>query len=101
MANENDKLNFDVDTIFVPMEDGTEQEYAILDEFDLEGKNYMILSAIEDDDTIGEDEYLYEYKEEGDEVELIEIEDDEEFERVSAYYESLMEEEMEGESLGQ
>ena len=74
MANENDKLNFDVDTIFVPMEDGTEQEYAILDEFDLEGKNYMILSAIEDD---------------------------EEFERGSAYYESLMEEEMEGESLGQ
>lgn len=97
MANENDKLNFEVDTIFIPMEDGTEQEYAILDEFSLEGKNYMILSAIEEDDTISEEEYLYEYAEDGDDVELIEIEDDAEFERVSGYYESLMEAEMEDE----
>lgn len=100
MAEEkNEQLNFDVDTIFVTMDDGKEQEFAILDEFDLDGKNYMILSPIEEDDTIGEDEYLYEYTEENDEIDLIEIEDDDEFERVSAYYESLMEEEMEGEGL--
>ncbi|MBO6157848.1 MAG: DUF1292 domain-containing protein [Firmicutes bacterium] len=95
-----DNKNFEVDSIVVPMEDGTEQEFAIMDEFDLDGKNYMVLSPIEEDDTIGEDEYIYEAVDSGsEEVELNEIEDDEEFERVCAYYESLLEDEMEAESL--
>ena len=92
-----EQLGFEVDTIFSPNDEGGEDEYAILDEFEFEGKKYMVLSIIEADDTLGEDEYLYEYTENGDDIELSTIDDDEEFDRVSTYYESLMEEEMEEE----
>ena len=85
--------NFEVDTIFIPNDEGGEDEYAILDEFEFEGKKYMVLSEIEADDTLGEDEYLYAYTEDGDDIELSEIEDDEEFDKVTAYYDSLMQEE--------
>jgi uncharacterized protein YrzB (UPF0473 family) len=88
-----EQLNFEVDTIFIPNDEGGEDEYAILDEFEFEGKKYMVLSEIEADDTLGEDEYLYEYTENGDDIELSEIEDDEEFDKVTAYYDSLMQEE--------
>ncbi|MBQ1367055.1 MAG: DUF1292 domain-containing protein [Firmicutes bacterium] len=88
-----EQLNFEVDTIFIPNDEGGEDEYAILDEFEFEGKKYMVLSEIEADDTLGEDEYLYEYTEDGDDIELSEIEDDEEFDKVTAYYDSLMQEE--------
>ena len=88
-----EQLNFEVDTIFIPNDEGGEDEYAILDEFEFEGKKYMVFSEIEADDTLGEDEYLYEYTEDGDDIELSEIEDDEEFDKVTAYYDSLMQEE--------
>ena len=88
-----EQLNFEVDTIFIPNDEDGEDEYAILDEFEFEGKKYMVLSEIEADDTLGEDEYLYEYTENGDDIELSEIEDDEEFDKVTAYYDSLMQEE--------
>ena len=88
-----EQLNFEVDTIFIPNDEGGEDEYAILDEFEFEGKKYMVLSEIEADDTLGEDEYLYEYTENGDDIERSEIEDDEEVDKVTAYYDSLMQEE--------
>ena len=87
-----EQLNFEGDTIVIPNDEGGEDEYAILDEFEFEGKKYMVLSELEADDRLGEDEYLYEYSENGDDIERSEIEDDEEFDQVTAYYDSLMQE---------
>ena len=76
--------------ITLEFEDGTEVEAEIMGTFDLDGKEYIAL--LPDDGT--DDVYLYGYKEVcDDEFELIDIEDDEEFERVAAEFDKLCEEE--------
>ena len=84
----------EIETITMPMEDGTEQEFAILDDFEFEGKTYIVVSMIKDDD-IDEDIYIYGYQEDGDDVIIDYIEDDEEYEKVCAAYDELCEAEWE------
>lgn len=79
---------FEVDTIIVTEEDGTTTEYAVLDKFNFEGKDYTVLAEVDGED-IADDEYLYTYVMENDEMVISSVEDDAEFERVSAYYDSL------------
>ena len=87
----NEMEYFEVDTVILTEEDGTEAEYAVLDKFDFEGKSYVVLAAVEGED-IADDEFLFTYEVEGDDMVISSVEDDDEFERVSAYYESLGEE---------
>ena len=89
MADEFDYV--DVETITIPLADGSDLECAIMDEFEFEGQGYMVLSPIEGEE-IGDDLYLYRCTEDGDDVTLDYIEDEAELERVAAYYDHLMEE---------
>lgn len=76
----------EMDTITLTLDDDTELECAVLGVFDvegIEGKEYIALLPVEDETVL-----IYEYSENGDEVELTLIEDDDEFEKVSnAFYE--------------
>ena len=70
-------------------DDGVEVECEIMGVFDYDGKEYIAL--IPNDDT--DDVYIYGYKEIGDdEFELVDIEDDDEFEKVVAEFDKIMEE---------
>lgn len=85
MANKNEEL----DIITLEFDDGVEVECEIMGVFDVNGKEYIAL--IPDDDS--EDIYIYGYKEVGeDEFELIDIEDDAEFEAAVAEFDAIMEE---------
>ena len=85
-AFEEDEAEF----ITLEFEDGTEVEAEIMGIFDVEGKEYIAL--IPDDDS--DDVYLYGYKEvNDDEFELIDIEDDAEFDKVVKEFEALTAEE--------
>ncbi len=76
--------------ITLEFEDGTEVEAEIMGIFDVDGKEYIAL--IPDDDS--DDVYLYGYKEVDDEeFELIDIEDDDEFNKVVKVFEELTDEE--------
>lgn len=88
---------FDVETVMIPLEDGTDMECAILDEFELDGKLYMVLAEIDEEGLIDEEEFFYNYEEDGEDVILNYIDDEEELKQVSAAYEKLCEEEMEDE----
>ena len=80
----------DAEYITLEFEDGTEVEAEIMGIFDVEGKEYIAL--IPDDDS--DDVYLYGYKEVNDEeFELIDIEDDDEFDKVVKVFEELTAEE--------
>jgi len=69
-------------------DDGTEVETEVMGIFEVDGKEYIAL--IPDDDS--DDVYLYGYAEMGDdEFELLDIEDDEEFEKVVKEFDALME----------
>lgn len=90
MANEKKNVEIDEkDIITLEFDNGDEVECEIMGVFDFNGKEYIAL--IPDDGT--DDVYIYGYKEVGeDEFELIDIEDDTEFEAVVAEFDSIMDE---------
>ena len=94
MTDENKILEEEVqdepEYITLEFDDGAEIECEIMGIFDVDGKEYIAL--IPDDDT--DDVYLYGYKEVSDEeFELIDIEDDAEFEKVAAEFDKITAEE--------
>ncbi len=71
-------------------EDGNEVECEVLGIFDVDGRDYIALLALDDSDEI----YLYRYNElddDEDDCELLDIEDDEEYEKVAAEFDRLAE----------
>ncbi len=90
MANEKKNVEIEEkDIITLEFDNGDEVECEIMGVFDFNGKEYIAL--IPDDGT--DDVYIYGYKEVGeDEFELIDIEDDTEFEAVVAEFDSIMDE---------
>ena len=88
----NDDELVEVDTIIIPLPDGTEMECAIVDEFEMEDKGYLVLSPLEDD-TIGEEVFLYRFEEDGSDLVLNYIDDEDELRRAGDFYYSLIEEE--------
>ncbi len=90
MANEKKNVEIEeADIITLEFDDGKEVECEIMGVFDFNGKEYIAL--IPDDGT--DDVYIYGYKEVGeDEFELVDIEDDAEFEAVVAEFDSIMDE---------
>ena len=84
----------DADFITLEYDDGTELECEMMGVFEADGKEYIALIPQDDSDDV----YIYGYKEVSeDEFELIDIEDDAEFERAVAVFDQLMFEEDEEE----
>ena len=76
----------EADFITLEFDDGVEVECEIMGVFEYDGKEYIAL--IPDDDT--DDVYIYGYKEVGeDEFELVDIDDDAEFEKVVAEFDKI------------
>ena len=80
------------ESVLMPLEfeDGVSVECEIMGVFEFEGNDYIAL--IPDDDS--DDVYIYGYREVGeDEFEIVDIEDDELFEKVVAEFDAIMESE--------
>ena len=77
----------DNDFMTLEYEDGTEEKCLILGIFAMGDTDYIAL-APEDEDS--SDIYLYRYVEDGESFELIEIEDDDEFDKVSEEFDSII-----------
>ena len=91
MTDEKNNVEIEeADVITLEFDDGAEIECEIMGVFDYNGKEYIAL--IPDDGS--DDVYIYGYKEVGeDEFELVDIEDDAEFEAVVAEFDKIMMEE--------
>jgi uncharacterized protein YrzB (UPF0473 family) len=63
-----------------------EQTFSVERKFSVDNKEYLALIPVEDDDMI----YLFAFTETDGKVELLEIEDDDEYDRVAEVYENLM-----------
>ncbi len=88
--HDHDEDEDDAEFLTLEFDDGEEVECEIMGVFEVEGKEYIAL--IPNDGT--DDVYLYGYKEIGEEeFELIDIDDDAEFEKVSKEFESITDEE--------
>ena len=89
---DNKNIQEEADIITLEFEDGAELECEIMGVFDHAGKDYIALIPLYDSDDV----YIYGYKEVGeDEFELVDLEDDAEFEAAVAEFDSIMEEEEE------
>ncbi len=81
----------DSDFITLEFDDGVEVQCEIMGVFDFEGKEYIAL--IPDDGS--DDVFIYGYREVGDdEFELVDILDDNEFDRVVAEFDKIVAEEV-------
>lgn len=76
------------DTVMITISDGSEKEFAIIEEFDLEEKHYIVVSPVAGNQ-VQEGLYIYGAVVSGEELEVSRIEDEAEFAKVSAYYENL------------
>ena len=84
---DNKNIQEEADIITLEFEDGAELECEIMGVFDHAGKDYIALIPL--DDSV--DVYLYGYKEVGeDEFELVDLEDDAEFEAAVAEFDAIM-----------
>ncbi len=77
-------------------EEGNVTKCEVYDVIDFEEKTYALLLPLEDENEEDPELILLEYIEEGDEGYFQNIDDEEEFERVSEYIESLADEVEEG-----
>jgi uncharacterized protein YrzB (UPF0473 family) len=80
---------YEFDTITLSLDDGTELNCIVLDIFTVDDKDYIALQPEEgeEDDNV----FLYRYIQEGDEdPQLLNIEDDDEFEAVADAFEELL-----------
>ena len=92
--HDHDVEELGLETVTLTLDDDTELECAVIGIFDVEGieGNEYIALLPEDDETV----LIYEYKElEDEEIELNTIEDDAEFEKVSAAFDSIFDDEEE------
>lgn len=71
--------------IHLDFDDGEGFDCGIMGIFDVDGKDYIALEALDG----SEDVYLYGYKPTEDDFELLDIEDEATFEKVAAEFESL------------
>lgn len=76
------------EVIRIPISDGTEKEFAIMNTFSMEERNYMAVSLVKGD-CIQEGVYLYRYVEEDGEVIVETITTPAEYKRVVKAYEAL------------
>lgn len=92
---DNNEFNEEMDTLTLTLEDNTELECGVIGVFEANGKEYIALLPLDDDEN--ETVLIYEYSENGDDVDLSLIESDEEFEAVSKVFYELYDEEDEDE----
>ncbi|MBP1743882.1 MAG: hypothetical protein H6Q58_860 [Firmicutes bacterium] len=82
----------DFGTIFLYDEDGEEVEFEVVTKLDIEGKEYVIVTPL-DEDTEDALALRIDKDEDGNEV-LVTVEDDEEFELIEEAYETLFAEDL-------
>lgn len=79
--NEDEIIRLDFD-------DGESFDCGIIGVFAVDGKDYIALEALDGSDDV----YLYGYQENGEDFDLLDIEDQETFDRVAEEFDSLMDE---------
>jgi uncharacterized protein YrzB (UPF0473 family) len=87
----NHSHEFEYDSITLSLDDGKEINCAVLEIFTVEGKDYIALVPEDSEDEEEGNVFLYRYiEEENGEPQLLNIEDDDEFEAVADAFEEIL-----------
>ena len=79
--------------IYIPDEDGNEEEFEVIMKFEVDGSDakYMMVVPTEGDPDVDE-VYAFRYEEDGDDLKLYTIDDEEEWNLVEETFNTLLEE---------
>ncbi|MBN3525735.1 DUF1292 domain-containing protein [Paenibacillus apiarius] len=99
MAQDN-HLQEEPEIIYIPDDEGNEEEFEVIMKFEVDGsdKKYMMVVPMDAEDDEADEVYAFRYEEEGDDLKLYVIEDEEEWNIVEETFNTLvsMDEETEG-----
>lgn len=96
-TTENNENMEEFDTVVLEMDDGSEVEFAILDEFEMDSEKFVLLGEIEGDSVTDDPEHMIFMKSESDdtctadEIVLTVIDDDAKYDAVIDFYTELSE----------
>jgi uncharacterized protein YrzB (UPF0473 family) len=86
--------------IYIPDDDGNEEEFEVIMKFEVDGsdKKYLMVVPVEGGDEESDEVYAFRYEEDGDDLTLYTIEDEEEWNIVEETFNTLLAEMDEEES---
>jgi uncharacterized protein YrzB (UPF0473 family) len=78
--------------IYIPDEEGNEEEFEVIMKFEVDGSEhkYMMVVPLESDNEEEDEVYAFRYEEEGDDLKLYTIEDEEEWNIVEETFNTLL-----------
>ncbi|MDQ0061339.1 MULTISPECIES: DUF1292 domain-containing protein [Paenibacillus] len=78
--------------IYIPDEDGNEEEFEVIMKFEVDGSDqkYMMVVPLASDNEEEDEVYAFRYEEEGDDLKLYTIEDEEEWNMVEETFNTLL-----------
>lgn len=78
--------------IYIPDEEGNEEEFEVIMKFEVDGsdKKYLMVVPVEGEDEDTDEVYAFRYEEDGDDLQLFTIEDEEEWEMVEETFNTLL-----------
>lgn len=84
--------------IYIPDDEGNEEEFEVIMKFEVDGSDskYMMVVPVEETEDDADEVYAFRYEEDGDDLKLFIIEDEEEWNIVEETFNTLVESEEEG-----
>lgn len=88
-----DQLQDEPEIIFIPDEEGNEEEFEVIMKFEVDDsdKKYMMVVPVDADEE-SDEVYAFRYEEDGDDLKLYTIDDEEEWNIVEETFNTLMDE---------
>ncbi|AEI44893.1 DUF1292 domain-containing protein [Paenibacillus mucilaginosus] len=88
-----EQLQEEPEIIYIPDEEGNEEEFEVIMKFEVDGsdKKYMMVVPVDADEE-SDEVYAFRYEEDGDDLQLYTIDDEEEWNIVEETFNTLMEE---------
>lgn len=78
--------------IFIPDDEGNEEKFEIIYQFDYEDKKYLLVTPADQDDEVEAEVYAFRYEESGEGMELYTIQSDEEWDIIEEVLNTLNDE---------
>lgn len=88
-----EELNYEEpEIIYIPDEDGNEEEFEVIAKFEVDetGQKYMMVMPVEPTEGEEDEVYAFRYEEDGDDLTLYTIEDEEEWNIVEETFNTLL-----------
>lgn len=91
--SDQEQLDYEPEIIYIPDEDGNEEEFEVIMKFEVDGTDQKYLMVVPlDSEEETEEVYAFRYEEDGDDLKLYPIEDEEEWNMVEDTFHTLLQE---------